>query len=77
MHPFDQVPYAGHNWYSGYLLIPGAKFHYVFYDSQRDPDNDPLILWLNGGPGCSSMGQMIYGNGPFILKTNTSELMAN
>ena len=44
-----------------------GAFHYVYFDSQRDPDNDPLVLWLNGGPGCSSLIGMVYENGPFVF----------
>lgn len=44
--------------YSGYLTIqqePLISIHYVFITSQRDPVKDDLTLWLNGGPGCSSL----------------------
>lgn len=56
--------------FSGYLDIPNSKgksLHYVFLESQNDPKTDPLILWLNGGPGCSSMDGLFYEHGPFLF----------
>ena len=49
-----------HLWYSGYLNFTMGKFHYVFFESQKNPAHDPIILWLNGGPGCSSLIGMVY-----------------
>ena len=59
--------YTSHNWYSGYLKFDTGNFHYVFFDSQKDPENDPVVLWLNGGPGCSSLLGMVYETGPFVF----------
>lgn len=74
-----QIPQSyNYTWYSGYLNITATKaFHYVFFESQYDPRQDPLVLWLNGGPGCSSMLGMLYENGPFVFVPNTTTLQLN
>jgi len=41
--------------WSGYIDLPGGKhLHYIFIESMNAPATDPVLLWLNGGPGCSS-----------------------
>lgn len=33
---------------------------YYFIKSENDPQKDPLMLWLTGGPGCSSFSGLAY-----------------
>ncbi|XP_057962295.1 serine carboxypeptidase-like 20 [Malania oleifera] len=54
--------------YSGYVTIQGNPTKYLFYYfvvSEQNPRKDPLVLWLNGGPGCSSFDGFVYEHGPF------------
>lgn len=54
--------------FSGYLTPDETPLNHLFYwfiESQNDPVNDPVVLWLNGGPGCSSLGGFFTELGPF------------
>ncbi|KAK9807139.1 hypothetical protein WJX73_009932 [Symbiochloris irregularis] len=57
--------------YGGYINVPGTEkeLYYLLVTSENDPATDPIALWLNGGPGCSSMGGgYIEENGPFLYQ---------
>ncbi|KAG0472097.1 hypothetical protein HPP92_016643 [Vanilla planifolia] len=60
--------------YSGYLTVNeerGRALFYWFFEAQTKPSEKPLLLWLSGGPGCSSIG---FGEavelGPLRVQTN-------
>ena len=54
--------------YSGYLSSSAVKqFHYMFNLADQDPDHKPLVLWFNGGPGCSSLDGWSSEHGPMQL----------
>ncbi|OMO82857.1 Peptidase S10, serine carboxypeptidase [Corchorus capsularis] len=62
----------GHH--AGYFKLPhtkSARMFYFFFES-RNSKNDPVVIWLTGGPGCSSELALFYENGPFHLSKNLS-----
>uniref|UniRef100_A0A2C9M6B3 Carboxypeptidase n=1 Tax=Biomphalaria glabrata TaxID=6526 RepID=A0A2C9M6B3_BIOGL len=61
--------------YSGYLKGSGTKkLHYWFVESSGNPKVDPVVLWMNGGPGCSSLHGFLTEHGPFRVNSDGSTL---
>ncbi|RCV15937.1 hypothetical protein SETIT_3G097500v2 [Setaria italica] len=61
--------------YAGYVTVDeklGSRLFYYLVESERDPAEDPLVLWLNGGPGCSSFDGFVYEHGPFNFESGGS-----
>ncbi|KAK7080658.1 hypothetical protein SK128_012961 [Halocaridina rubra] len=64
--------------YSGYLTgSEGKNLHYWFIESANDPATDPVILWMNGGPGCSSLLGLFTELGPYRVNPDGVTLQEN
>ncbi|XP_039138561.1 serine carboxypeptidase-like 7 [Dioscorea cayenensis subsp. rotundata] len=53
---------------TGYVDVDEVQFFYYFIESEGNPAQDPLLLWLTGGPGCSAFSALIIQNGPLKFK---------
>ncbi|KAL5720762.1 sinapoylglucose--choline O-sinapoyltransferase [Ranunculus cassubicifolius] len=45
-----------------------VEFFYYFVKSENNPVEDPLILWLTGGPACSTITAFAMELGPVLFK---------
>ncbi|KAL5553413.1 hypothetical protein UlMin_040814 [Ulmus minor] len=60
---------------SGYLPVTsdGSAIFYTFYEAQKPTSplpQTPLLIWLQGGPGCSSMIGNFFELGPWRVNFN-------
>ncbi|KAI9028847.1 Alpha/Beta hydrolase protein [Phycomyces nitens] len=63
---------------NGYLSTASTKhFFFWFFESRGNPEKDPLILWLNGGPGCSSMTGLFMELGPCLVDKKGQDVHFN
>jgi len=63
--------------HSGYITVNGSynngtHLFFWMFESRSKPATDPLIIWLTGGPGCSSLTALFFENGPYTINTDLS-----
>ncbi|KAF3481026.1 carboxypeptidase S1 [Arthroderma uncinatum] len=76
--------------YAGYVHLPpgtlkdlGVEQDYPintffwFFEARKDPENAPLAIWMNGGPGSSSMFGMLTENGPCFVNPDSNSTTLN
>ncbi|KAK8073403.1 Carboxypeptidase D [Apiospora phragmitis] len=68
--------------YSGLLSITkdlnaAEKLFFWFFPSTNKAAEKEIVIWLNGGPGCSSLEGLIQENGPFIWQYGTYKPVPN
>ncbi|KAK6159367.1 hypothetical protein DH2020_006681 [Rehmannia glutinosa] len=73
-------PKVSFSQYSGYVTVDpkaGRALFYWFTESENS-SSKPLVLWLNGGPGCSSIGNgALTELGPFRINPDGKTLWHN
>ncbi|KAI4599776.1 hypothetical protein KJ359_001512 [Pestalotiopsis sp. 9143b] len=70
--------------YSGYLTLNSTslqeypqKLFFWFFEAREDPDNAPLSVWLQGGPGSPSIDQALNENGPCRVQADGNSTVLN
>ncbi|XP_019170950.1 PREDICTED: serine carboxypeptidase-like 11 [Ipomoea nil] len=55
---------------TGYISVGESEdiqLFYYFVKSESNPNIDPIVLWISGGPGCSSFVAMTEELGPLLF----------
>jgi carboxypeptidase C (cathepsin A) len=64
------IPTSGPERYSGYFKLNrtyDAHMFFFYFEAREAPADAPVVLWMTGGPGCSSELAVFYENGPFTI----------
>ncbi|GAV65118.1 Peptidase_S10 domain-containing protein [Cephalotus follicularis] len=52
---------------TGYITVNESELFYMFVESQGKPTQDPLLIYLIGGPGCSAFNGFFFQTGPLFF----------
>jgi len=77
-----EVPFDAGESYAGTLPISANasdanRLFFWFWPSDNPKANDEITIWLNGGPGCSSLDGFFQENGKFLWQPGTYQPILN
>jgi carboxypeptidase D len=77
-----EVPFDVGESYAGLLPISDdpaetRKLFFWFFPSTQAKTPEEVVIWLNGGPGCSSLSGFLTENGPFTWEAGTAAPVQN
>ena len=75
----EEILMPGELWESGYITVRGTGnelFYYLVRSRDRSP-SAPLVIWLNGGPGCSSAYGLFTELGPYMVNRTDNKFWKN
>jgi len=67
--------FAAEKEFFGFLNVNpqyGVNLFYWGFQSRNNPVTDPVVVWLTGGPGCSSSLALLFENGPYTVNDDMS-----
>ncbi|KAH8898491.1 alpha/beta-hydrolase [Thozetella sp. PMI_491] len=69
--------YGEKQWTGTVDVSSDKRLFYWFFESRGNPETDPLIIWMNGGPGGSSMMGLLTEIGPCTLHPSSTHTKPN
>lgn len=73
----DNLCNAHSKQYTGWLDVGSKHLFFWYFESQSSPSTDPLLLWLTGGPGGSSMIGLMQELGPCLINEHGNGTVYN
>lgn len=69
--------YGESQWTGTIDVTDTHRLFFWFFESRNDPVDDPIVIWINGGPGASSMLGLFNEIGPCSYESDANETTPN